>query len=170
MKNSHWTISAKKTALRNIVLRKMICPFGRFPWNSTFSFFFYFFRCSQRSVFGEMDGLSRLLERLAYPCRYSDIIPGFGRPVPEMSMMTSVVLDWSYNEHGHHLTGFNNPSCPVPLCENMQMQSIKKGAPLNNCWDFVNRTVHPICTLLRNQRIVYNGHKRGTCLVWPVGE
>ena len=35
MKNSHWTISAKKSVLQNFVLRKMIYPFGRFLWNST---------------------------------------------------------------------------------------------------------------------------------------
>ena len=67
------------------------------------------FRCSQRSVFAGMEGLCMLLKRLAYPCRYSDMIPRFGRPVPEMSMITNVVLDWIYNEHGHHLTDFNQP-------------------------------------------------------------
>ena len=53
------------------------------------------------------EGLCTLLERLAYPCCYSDIISRFGRPVPEISMMTNVVLDWIYNEHGHQLTHFN---------------------------------------------------------------
>ena len=51
------------------------------------------FHCSQRSVFEGMEGLCMLLKRLAYPCRYSDMIPRFGRPVPEISMMTNVVLD-----------------------------------------------------------------------------
>ena len=31
MKNSHWTISAKKNVLQNFVLRKMICPFWQIP-------------------------------------------------------------------------------------------------------------------------------------------
>ena len=56
------------------------------------------FRCSQRSVFGGMEGLCMLLKRLAYPCRYSDMIPRFGRPVPEMSKVALVVLDWIFNQ------------------------------------------------------------------------
>ena len=67
------------------------------------------FHCPRRSVVGEMEGLCMLLKRLAYPCRYSDMIPRFGRSVPEISMMTNVVLHWVYDEHGYHLTDFNQP-------------------------------------------------------------
>lgn len=34
------------------------------------------------------------------------------------------------------------------------------GAPLGNCFGFVDGTVRPISRLDENQRIVYNGHKR----------
>ena len=49
------------------------------------------FRCSQRSVFEGMENLCMLLKRLTFSCRYSDMIPRFGRPVPEIRMMTNVV-------------------------------------------------------------------------------
>ena len=118
------------------------------------------FRCSQRSVFQGMEGLCMLLKRLAYPCRYSDMIPRFGRPVPEISMMTNVVLDWIYNEHGHHLTDFNQPFLSRASLRTYADAIHQKGAALNNCWGFVDGTVRPICRPLQNQRIVYNGHKR----------
>lgn len=35
-----------------------------------------------------------------------------------------------------------------------------KGAPLDNCFGFVDGTVRPISRPEYNQRIVYNGHKR----------
>ena len=35
-----------------------------------------------------------------------------------------------------------------------------KEAPLNNCWGFIDETVHPICRLHEIQRVVYNRHKR----------
>ncbi|XP_015773007.1 PREDICTED: uncharacterized protein LOC107351223 [Acropora digitifera] len=35
-----------------------------------------------------------------------------------------------------------------------------KGAPLNNCFGFVDGTVRPISRLGHAQRVVYNGHKR----------
>ena len=34
------------------------------------------------------------------------------------------------------------------------------GAPLNNCFRFVDGTVRPISRLRHAQRVVYNGHKR----------
>ena len=36
----------------------------------------------------------------------------------------------------------------------------QKGAPLNNCWGFIDGTVRPICRPGQNQRVLYNGHKR----------
>jgi hypothetical protein len=36
----------------------------------------------------------------------------------------------------------------------------RKGAPLDNCFGFVDGTVLPICGPGENQRLVYNGHKR----------
>ena len=45
-------------------MRKVICPFWQMP--STFH------------VFDGMEGLRMLLKRLAYPYRYSDMIPRFG--------------------------------------------------------------------------------------------
>ena len=35
-----------------------------------------------------------------------------------------------------------------------------KGTPLENCFGFIDGTVRPICRPRKNQRIVYNGHKR----------
>lgn len=71
------------------------------------------------------------------------------------------------NEHGEHddLLILTSPASPVPLCEHMQMPSIKlKGAALNNCWGFVDGTVRPNYRPLQNRRIVYNGHKRVNAL------
>ena len=49
-----------------------------------------------------------LLKRLAYPCRYSDMVHRFARPVPVLSMITNTVLDYVYDRHGHRLTQWNN--------------------------------------------------------------
>jgi len=47
--------------------------------------------CHQRSICDGMEGLCTVLKRLAYPCRYSDMIPLFARPVPVLSMITNSV-------------------------------------------------------------------------------
>ena len=63
-----------------------------------------FFVCHQGSTAPEIEGLCLVLRRLTYPCRYSDFIPGFGRPVPELSMIYNVVLDYIYNAQGHRIS------------------------------------------------------------------
>lgn len=42
------------------------------------------YTCEQGTVCDGIEGLCLLLRRLAYPCRYSDLIHRFGRPVPEI--------------------------------------------------------------------------------------
>ena len=58
------------------------------------------FQCPQRSVCDGIEGLCMLLKRLAYPCRYSDMVHRFARPVPVLSMITNTVLDYVYDRHG----------------------------------------------------------------------
>jgi len=50
------------------------------------------FTCYQGSESDGMEGLCMLLRRLAYPCRYSDMIHRFGRPTPVLSMVTNKVI------------------------------------------------------------------------------
>lgn len=38
------------------------------------------------------------------------------------------------------------------------------GAPLDNCWGFIDGTARPICRPRRDQRLFYSGHKRVHCL------
>ena len=87
------------------------------------------FTCPQGTIVDGTEGLCMLLKRFAYPCRYSDMISRFGRPVPESSMLTTTVMDYIYDVHGHHLSNFNQPFLtPEALkryCEAIQ----QKGAP-----------------------------------------
>ena len=53
------------------------------------------FTCQQRSVCDDMEGLCMLLRRVCYPCRYSNMIPQFGRrPVSVISLITNQVMDY----------------------------------------------------------------------------
>ena len=118
------------------------------------------FKCSQRSVAGKIEGLCMLLKRTAYPCRLNDMIHRFGRPVPEISMITNAVLDFIYEHHGHRITRWNHRVLSPRNLEIYAEAIHLKGAALQNCFGFVDGTVRPICRPGRNQRIVYNGHKR----------
>ena len=48
-----------------------------------------------------------LLKRLAYPCRFSDMMSRFVGPVPELCMITNRVMDFIYDIHGHRITQWN---------------------------------------------------------------
>ena len=49
------------------------------------------------------------LRRFAYPCRYSDMIPRFGRSVSELSLIATEVTDHVFNTHGYLLNDLNQP-------------------------------------------------------------
>ena len=118
------------------------------------------FICDQRSVADGMEGLCMLLKRLAYPCRYSDMLPRFGRPIPVLCMVSNLVLDYIYDEHHHRVSQWNMDILNPGLLQTYTNAIHHKGAPLDNCFGFVDGTVRPIARLGIDQRLVFNGHKR----------
>ena len=91
-----------------------------------------------------MEGLCVLLRGLSYPCRFSDIIPRFGRPVPVLSMVSSQVLDYIYDIHGHRITPWNHQILSQPLLQLYSDTIAAQGSALDNCFGFVDGTVRPI--------------------------
>lgn len=101
-----------------------------------------------------------VLKRTSFPCHYSDMIYHFGRPVTVLSMVTNQVVDYIFQAHGHRLTQWNNLLLSPAALQRYNDTIATKGAPLENCFGFVDGTVRPICRLNENQSTVYNGHKR----------
>lgn len=118
------------------------------------------FICSNGTVSSGTEGLLILLKRFSYPCRLSDMIPRFGRSVPELSLILNEVIDFIYTNHGYLLRDLDQPWLNSNHLENFARAVYEKGAALENCWGFVDGTVRPICRPGENQRTVYNGHKR----------
>ena len=118
------------------------------------------FQCRNATICNGAEGLCIMLKRFAYPCRYSDNIPFFGRSVPELSMISNEVVNWMYTTHGHKITQWNHDLLnPAALNEYADAIS-NKGTALENCFGFIDGTGCPISTPDENQRIVYNRHKR----------
>jgi len=116
--------------------------------------------CYQRSISSGLEGLCIVLKRLAYPCRYSDMISRFGLPVPVTSMICNEALDHIYDVHNHRITQWNHAILSPPALQEYSNAVYAKGAALQNCFGFVDGTVRPICRPGEHQRTVYNGHKR----------
>ena len=54
------------------------------------------FTCHQETICDGTEALCITLRRFAYPCKYSDLIPRFGHPVAELSMLCNLVMDTIY--------------------------------------------------------------------------
>ena len=117
-------------------------------------------KCKQGTICNSTEGLCIVLKRLAYPCRYSDLISIFGRPVPEIAMISNTVIDFIFEHHGRRISEWNHTILNHHALQTYAEAVSDKGAALHNCFGFVDGTVRPICRPNTNQRIVYNGHKR----------
>lgn len=74
-------------------------------------------------------------------------------------------MDDIYDRHAHLLDSLDL----VWLDPEIFSQAIHaKGAPLTQCWGFIDATPRPIARPIRNQRIMYSGHHRECiiCLLW----
>ena len=100
-----------------------------------------------------------LLEQFACPIRYSDMIPRFGRLYH--STVSLQIISWIIFLKGMIIVSqaLINHSSPVSLTSYVTV-IYQAGAPLENCWGFAKGTVRPVCRPGKQQRILYNGHKR----------
>ena len=132
----------------------------KFPDYQKHWIFLKYFYCHQGTTTPGIEGLCVLLRRLTYPCRYSDLIPRFGRLIPELSMIYNIVLDHIYNTRGHRISQRNNPILDPVSLERYAEAVHDKGAALDNCIGFIDGTVRSISRPGELQRVVYKGHKR----------
>ena len=110
-----------------------------------------------------MDGIEALcvfLKRFSYPCRYADMVPKFARPIPQLSMISDEVTNFIYTHNNHLLRIFTQPWLSQANLKQFDDAVHNKGPALQNCWGFVDGTVRPVCRPGKNQRTLYNGHKR----------
>ena len=96
-------------------------------------------------VVDSVEALCVCLKCFAYPCRYADLVPRFGRPVPQLCMMCTSVLDDIYSWFSQHLTDLSRPWLSRENLKSFANVVHNKGAALDNCWGFVDGTVRPIC-------------------------
>ena len=120
------------------------------------------FICYNGLTIDGTDGLFIFLKRFAFPCRYLDMIPRFARPVPQLCMTSNLVMDYLYTHWNHLLTSLNQPWLSPDNLENFANATFQAGSALENCFGLVDETVRPVSRPGKNQRVLYNGHKKFT--------
>ena len=63
--------------------------------------------CYNGSMFSGLEVFCVLFKSSAYTCIYADMIPVFGRSVPELLLISNHMIDFMYNTHRHLLEDFN---------------------------------------------------------------
>ena len=116
--------------------------------------------CYQRSICSGLEALCILLKRQSYPCRYSDMVAQFAKPVPVLCIINNYMIDFIYQSHSHGILEWNDSIFDPYSLERYSNAITAKGSPLDNCFGFIDGTVRPVSKPGENQRIVYNGHKR----------
>ncbi|CAH3163303.1 unnamed protein product, partial [Porites lobata] len=116
-----------------------------------------FYTGHQGSVFTGIEALMVMLRRLAYPNRLCDLVDIFGRAEPELS----IIVDDIYTRFNHLLSSLDLTWLdPAHFAQVIH----QKGAPLDQCWGFIDGTAQQIARPLRNQQIMFSGHKRIHCI------
>ena len=117
-------------------------------------------KCYNGVVVDGVEALCIMLKRFSYPCRYVDMMPRFGRAVPQLSMISNRIADIIFDDYGHLLRNLAQPWLSQAELKQFAESIHAKGAPLETCWGFIDGTVRPPCKPGQNQRALYNGHKR----------
>jgi hypothetical protein len=118
------------------------------------------FVCHQGTTAEGIEGLCMVLKRFSYPCRYSDMIPRFGRPITVLSMISNTVIDEIYNSHHQRITQWNNAMLNPVKLQQYADAIYAKGAALDNCFGIIDGYRETYMSAWRASKLVYNGHKR----------
>ena len=66
-------------------------------------------KCPNDVLVDGTEALSVLLKRFAYPCRFGDMVARFGRPAPQLCMITNRIMDYVFDQYSQVLTHLNQP-------------------------------------------------------------
>ncbi|XP_072375397.1 uncharacterized protein [Diabrotica undecimpunctata] len=112
-----------------------------------------------------INALCILLRRFTYPNRLSDLEPLFGYSFKAVSSIANKTMDIIIQNKGYLIENLGNVPWLNENKLNQYSQAIaQKGAPIDNCWGFIDGTVRPICRPVENQREYYSGYKKIHCV------
>ena len=115
--------------------------------------------CGNRVHTSGIEALCITLRRLAYPSRYCDMIPLFGRSRGDLCEIFNHTIEFIHTRFSVLVSSYDLPWVRNNITT-FTRAIHDKGAPLNNCWAFVDGTLRPMCRPGHNQAECFNGHKR----------
>jgi hypothetical protein len=109
-----------------------------------------------------LEALAIVCNRLAFPVRLYSMAEFFGRSMSALSSIFIFTID-ALNHDCSHVLDFDF----ARLQQRLQYFSnciSNAGAPLENCWGFIDGTARPCNRPAWSQDVLYSGHKRIHCI------
>ena len=103
--------------------------------------------CNGRKSYA-VESICIFFKRLAYGCRYLNMVPKIARPVPQLCMVSNLVMDYVYTHWNHSLSTLNQPWLSLDNLERFANATFQKSGALQKS----------------NQRTLYNSHKK-VCVI-----
>ncbi|XP_064653070.1 uncharacterized protein LOC135503424 [Lineus longissimus] len=122
------------------------------------------YKCKHGCIASGHDGLCMLLRRLVYPNRLLELEREFGRPKSVLSEIITTVLEDIYLRFHTKFSSLEQPWMGRDQLHEFANAVHEKGAPLSNCWGFIDGTPRQICRPKYNQRACFSGHKIYHCI------
>ena len=107
-----------------------------------------------RHIVSPIVALRIVFRWLAYPHRYGDIIPRFGRSLSDFSPIFNQVSFFFHARFGHLFSSLDHAWLSSENLVNFANVVHNEGGALDNCWGFTNITVRA-CIIDVNERIFY---------------
>ena len=116
--------------------------------------------CFRRPAKSNIEGICILIKRLVFPCQLTDVISIFGRNPTKISPTFKYVLDFICSQRSPKVSAWiQNFQLPNQLSTYANAVHLK-GAPLSNCFDFIDGAVIPISRPNSDLETLYNDSKR----------
>ena len=108
--------------------------------------------------FPGLEVLCIVLNRFAYPSRYVDMEQVFSRSGSEICRFFNLGLQLIFTNFGDRIMSLDQPWLKRPHLESFCRAIHDRGAPLDNCFGFIDGSVRPVCRA-EGQTAVYCGER-----------
>jgi len=88
------------------------------------------------------------------------MVPHFGRNPTKLCLIFNRIVDFIYEHHHHRLQSWDQFFLQPDQLHKYAQGVHHQGAPLSNCFGFIDGTVRGIARPQENERVMYNGHKQ----------
>lgn len=119
-----------------------------------------FIRTPNKYKFQGFELLFILCTRLSYPARFEDLANEIHYSKSMISDATNYALEFIHEKWEFLLKDVESGHLTEERVKLMARQVHLNGAPLTNCWGFIDCTIRDICTPIQFQREVYSGYKK----------